>query len=245
MSNTIAHLAVAKEILEKKPGLVQNQRAYYLGILAPDTITSKPDAIKEDKKRVHLRENIRDAQWLEPDQMAIFMDRVQEFVKVHIADEPDANQRDFNIGYLVHLLTDKCNHGTIRQKMLKKAAERGIVSSDREFYNMCVNDLEALDAYLLERRPELGELFGELRNQEVDFGLHGWIEKEYIEGSMWWWTNKYLPGIQERKLLYIDTEDIEGFITYSAGKIIGELAGVLNSYKQEIHHVCQTSRSGN
>lgn len=227
MSNTIAHLAVAKELLEKKPGLVQNRRAYYLGILAPDTITSRPDAVREDKKRVHLRENIRDAQWLESDQMAIFMDRVQEFARVHIADEPDANQRDFNIGYLVHLLTDKCNHRTIRQKLLKKASERGIVSSDREFYHMCVNDLEALDAYLLERYPELGELFEELRNKEVDIGLRGWIEKDYIEGSMWWWSNKYLPGIKERKLLYIETGDIEEFIIYSTRKIMEELGNLL------------------
>lgn len=227
MSNTIAHLAVAKELLEKKMDLVQNRRAYYLGILAPDTITSKPDAIKEDKKRVHLRENIRDAQWLEPDQMAIFMDRIHEFVQVHIIDEKEVTQRDFNIGYLVHLLTDKCNHGTIRQKLLKKAAERGIVSSDREFYHMCVNDLEALDAYLLEKHPELDELFEELRNKEVDLGLQGWIEKEYIDGSMWWWTNKYLPGIKERKLLYIETDDIEQFITYSTEKIIEELGNLL------------------
>lgn len=224
MANTIAHLAVAKELLEKEPNLVQNRRAYYLGILAPDTITSKPNAVKEDKKRVHLRENIRDALWLEPDQMAIFMERVREFVQVHIVDETDEDQRDFNIGYLVHLLTDKCNHGTIRQKLLKKAAERGVVSSDREFYHMCVNDLEALDAYLLDKYSELGELFEELRKTEADFCLPGWIEKEDIDGSMWWWTNKYLPGIKERKLLYIETEDIEEFIIYSVGKIIEELA---------------------
>ncbi len=223
MSNTIAHLAVAKEILDKRPDLVQNQRAFYLGILAPDTIASKPDAVKEDKKRVHLRENIRDAQWLEPEQMEIFMDRVSEFVRVHITEEKDADQHDFNMGYLVHLLTDKCNHGTIRQKLLKKAAERGIVSADREFYYMCVNDLEALDFYLLETRPEFGELFEGLRSAKAEYGLPGYIEKEYIDGSMWWWTNKYLPGIRERQLLYIETGDIDEFIAYSAGKIEEEL----------------------
>ena len=99
MSNTIAHLAVAKKILDKTPEFVQNQRAFYLGILAPDTITSKPEAGKEEKKRVHLRENIRDAEWL------------------------------------------LCNHGTIRQKLLKKAEERGIVSSDREFITYSVQKI--------------------------------------------------------------------------------------------------------
>jgi len=227
MSNTIAHLAVAKELLEKMPDLIQNERAYYLGILAPDTITSKPEATKEDKKRVHLRENIRDARWLEPEQMAIFMDRVREFVCNHVTEEKNADQRDFNLGYLVHLLTDKCNHGTIRQKLLKKATERGIVSSDREFYHMCVNDLEALDFYLFETRPELVLLFEELRSKKAEYGLQGYIEKEYIDGSMWWWTNKYLPGIRERQLLYIETGDIDAFIGYSVGKIIEELRGLM------------------
>lgn len=226
MSNTIAHLAVAKGILEKTPDLVQNRRAFYLGILAPDTIANKPNAVKEDKKRVHLRENIRDAEWLEPEQMAIFTDRVCEFVRVNIIGETEGDQRDFNMGYLVHLLTDKCNHGTLRQKLLKKAAERGIVSADREFYYMCVNDLEALDAYLLDMRPELGTLFAELRSRDADYGLHGMIEKEYIDGSMWWWTNKYLPGIRERQLLYIETKDIDEFIDYSVEKIIEELRGL-------------------
>ncbi|MBE5949382.1 MAG: hypothetical protein E7261_10190 [Lachnospiraceae bacterium] len=227
MSNTIAHLAVAKELWTKKPDLVQNKRAYYLGILAPDTITAKPDAVREDKKRVHLRENIRDAEWLEPDQMAIFTDRVREFIQKYISNESDLAQRDFNIGYLVHLLTDKCNHGTIRQKLLKKANERGLVSSDREFYHMCVNDLEALDAYLLERYPEIDELFAELRSEAADFGLPGWIEKDYINGSMWWWTNKYLPGIKEREILYINTEDIEEFIAFAVKEIMEELEVLL------------------
>lgn len=223
MSNTIAHLAVAGELLKKCPNFIHNERAYYLGILAPDTIAGKPDSKREDKKKVHLREDIPDAKWLEPEFMTIFTERVNKFVQENILNETNADQRDFNIGYLVHLLTDKCNHGTIRQKLLEKAVERGFVSSDREFYHMCVNDLEALDAYLLEIRPELGELFAELTSKEVDYCLPGWIEKQYMENSIWWWKNHYLPGIKERELLYIATEDIEEFITYAASKIAGEL----------------------
>lgn len=223
MSNTIAHLAVAKELLRSNASLVNNERAYYLGVLAPDTVTSKPDAKRGDKKRVHLREDIPDAKWLEPEYMTLFMRRINEFVQENIINEKKIDQRDFNIGYLVHLLTDKCNHGTIRQKLLKKAMERGFVSRDREFYYMCVNDLEALDAYLLESRPELGDLFAELTSKEVDYWLPGWIEKQYMEGSIWWWNNHYLPGIKERELLYLLTEDIDEFITYSVSKIDGEL----------------------
>ncbi len=223
MANTIAHLAVAKELTEHKKDLIQNKKAFYLGVLAPDTIAGKKDATKEDKKRVHLREDIRDAQWLEVDNMELFTNRIKEFVRKYITDEADANQRDFNIGYLVHLLTDKCNHMTMHQKLLLKAYERGLVSSDKEFYLMCVNDLEALDAYLLEKYPELGELFEEIRADDALWCLPGLIEKDYINSAMWWWGNCYLPGIAKRELLYVKTEDIEDFIPFSVHWILDEL----------------------
>jgi hypothetical protein len=182
MSNTIAHLAVARELLKKCPNLIHNERAYYLGTLAPDTIGGKPDYKREDKKKVHL-------------------------------------------------LTDKCNHETIRQKLLKKAIERGDVSSVREFYHASGsgrgNDVEALDSYLLESYPELGDLFSELISKEVDYCLPGWIEKQYIKNSIWWWNNHYLPGIKEQELLYLATEDMEEFITYSVSKIAEELKEVV------------------
>lgn len=219
MSNTIAHLAVARELLRKCPNLIHNERAYYLGVLAPDTIGGKPDYKREDKKKVHLREDIPDTRWLEPELMAIFTERVNAFAQEHIVNERDTDQRDFNIGYWVHLLTDKHNHETIRQKLLKKTIERGVVSGVREFYHTSIHDLEALDAYLLESHPELGDLFSELTSKEIDYCLPGWIEKQYMQNSMWWWNNHYLPGIKEQELLYLATEDMEEFITYSVIKI--------------------------
>ena len=227
MSNTIAHLAVARELLKKCPDLIHNERAYYLGTLAPDTIGGKPDYKREDKKRVHLREDIPDTRWLEPELMALFTERVNAFAQEYIVNENDADQRDFNIGYWVHLLTDKYNHETIRQKLLKKAIERGVVSCVREFYHTNTsghgNDVEALDFYLLESYPELGDLFFELTSKEIDYCLPGWIEKQYMKNSIWWLNNHYLPGIKEQEFLYLTTEDMEEFIIYSVSKIGEEL----------------------
>ena len=50
MSNTITHLAVAKEILKKCPALVKNEMVFYLGCIAPDTVTGKEGATRDDKK---------------------------------------------------------------------------------------------------------------------------------------------------------------------------------------------------
>lgn len=231
MSNSIAHIMVAHEIIHSVPALVQYPQAYYLGALAPDTIGSKRDCTRDDKKRVHLRDGIRDADWLNEDKMLLFDDRVRQFVRAHIQDPSlSAEQRDFNTGYLVHLLTDKWNHKTIRQTTLKIANQRGIQENDREFFHMMTNDLEALDQYLFCAHPSLNALFTETIRTPVQYCLPGYIEKEYIEGSINWWKIHYLPGIQRRKLLYITEADIDAFTMLAAREITEELAQLLETH---------------
>ena len=160
MSNTIAHLAVANEILKLNNDLIKNEYAYYLGAVAPDTIGSKPNVTRNDKRIVHLREDISDIDWLNYECMEIFNSRVVNFVNQYINNDAiDINQRDFNIGYLVHLLTDKWNHKTIRQKMLKYAKEIGVMEKDKDFFYMMINDLEALDNYILENIDNIKEIY--------------------------------------------------------------------------------------
>ena len=198
MSNTIAHLAVADRILKEHPTLVHNVAAFYLGSVAPDTIGSKVGCSRDDKKRVHSRDGIRDAEWLNDEKMGLFKNRIQNFVDEYISNF-DGSQRDFNIGYLVHLLTDEWNHRTIRQTMLRKANAMNVLESDREFFYMMTNDLEALDNYLLNSNEEIREILARLLSQGAQYALTGFIEKEYIEGSIQWWSNSYLVNIKQSR----------------------------------------------
>lgn len=224
MSNTIAHLAVAKKILSKNITTINNHYAYYLGAIAPDTISSKPNYTRNDKKAVHLRDGISDIEWLDNQKMKIFHQRISDFVTLHICDSSlQKGQRDFNIGYLVHLLTDKYNHKTIRQSLLKVAKENNVAETDREFFNMCVNDLEASDNYLLNKYTDIGALFLDLIERPVEFCLDGYIEKEYIKKSFDWWQTEYLSSISNRKLKYISENDIDNFIENASDNIILEL----------------------
>ena len=174
MSNTIAHLAVANEILKLNNDLIKNEYAYYLGAVAPDTIGSKANVTRNDKKIVHLREDISDIDWLNDECMELFNFRVVNFVNEYINNDVDENQRDFNIGYLVHLLTDKWNHKTIRQKMLKYAKENGVMEKDKDFFYMMINDLEALDNYILENNDYIQSIYNMITKDEVK-------KKNYIE----------------------------------------------------------------
>ena len=155
MANTIAHLAVAQKVLEAKPQIVSLKYNYYLGTIAPDAIESKAGALRDDKKLVHLRMGISDKDWLKPDKMRIFDRRLDEFIRESILEEEDVHHRDFSIGYLVHLLTDKYNHATIRQRILREFDSEG----DKNLIPVFVNELEALDCYLIRGTPELSALF--------------------------------------------------------------------------------------
>ena len=226
MSNTIAHLDVANRILKLQPSLVNNVDAFFLGSVAPDTIGSKPDVSREDKRRVHLREGIRDSQWLDDGKMCLFKDRIQHFANEYILNKSGI-QRDFNIGYFVHLLTDEWNHRTIRQIMLRIAKEQNVMESDREFFNMMTNDLEALDNYLLHKDAEILNILNRLLGQDVQCALDGFIEKSYICGSIQWWKTVYLPNIKQRKLKYISKADIDDFVSCAAQEISNEINRLL------------------
>ena len=185
MANTITHLAVAQKVLEKRPELVSLKYNYYLGTIAPDAIDIKVGALRDDKKLVHLRMGISDKEWLRPDKMALFDSRVNKFIQESIYEEEDPHHRDFSVGYLVHLLTDKINHSSIRQKMLRVLSPEGS-AGDKSFIPKFVNELEGMDCYLIRHNPELSALFYTVMEIPVSNCMPGYIEAEYMEKSLKW-----------------------------------------------------------
>lgn len=232
MSNTLAHLAVAYRILEERPGLVRYRDSFYLGTIAPDAIESKEGAVRDDKKLVHLRLGITDMEWLEPDKMAIFDRRLKDFVPYYIYKEKDPRQRDFCIGYLVHLMTDKINHGTVRKNILEALKPQGIVDGKWPFILKVLNELEAMDYYLLQSRPEVSDIFYSIMSQPVEHGLTGLIEKDYLEKSKLWWKNEYIPRIAERRAEIMEKHEIDEFIETAVNDILFQLETIIKNY----HH---------
>lgn len=223
MANTIAHLAIAKEMLRREPNFIQNQDAFYLGVLAPDAIAGKPGTIRADKLKVHLRENIPDVHWTDPEYMELFHERAKSFAREYVTLEKDKDQRDFNLGYLVHLLTDKCNFYLMLPKILVHAKELGYQFGTPEVVAMCTNDLNALDQYLLDTYPDIAALFDKICMEEVHYGLKGWVDREYVEGARWWWVNVYLPAVGKCELRYVEPADMEEFIVASVDRIFADL----------------------
>lgn len=222
MANTIAHIVVASLIIKEFPLLVNDKKAYFLGTVATDSIASKDNYSKLDKKYVHLRKDIRDKNWLNVEEYSLFRERINQFVDKYI-NNTYGSQKDFNIGYLVHLLVDEMNHRTIRKKMLKILEPLNIKEEEQEFYYCMINDLEALDNYLLESK-NISNILNDIFSMDISFPLNEYIEKEYIIRSIKWWKNDYLISIKNKELKYISISDIEDFILKSKEKIIDEIS---------------------
>lgn len=58
--------------------------------------------------------------------------------------------------------------------------------------------------------------------------LPGYIEKEYIERSIQWWKEHYLPSIEKRQLMYISESDIDEFINLAVHGIYSELIQLID-----------------
>lgn len=227
MANTLAHLAIAQRILALRPQLVEYRDSFYMGTIAPDSIESKVGAVRDDKKLVHLRLGITDMEWLQPDKMAIFDRRLEDFISYFIYRERDARQRDFCIGYLVHLMTDKINHGSMRLRILNELIKQGYEDGKWPFILKVLNELEALDNYLLRSRPETAELFYRLMELPVEHYLPGMIEKEYIAKSLSWWKGEYIPQIATRKAEIVEDHEIDDFVTLASDTILRELETII------------------
>ena len=223
MANTIAHLAVAQKVLEAKPELVSLKFNYYLGTIAPDAIDSKVGAMRDDKKKVHLRTGISDKEWLKPEKMLIFDLRLDKFIKESIIEEDDEHHRDFSVGYLVHLLTDKYNHATIRQRILREFDSEG----DKSLIPTFVNELEAMDCYLIRGTPELSALFYTIMELPIINCMPGYIEAEYLEKSLKWWKYQYIPQIATREPKILQYREIDEFISGATDYILKELEKII------------------
>ena len=223
MANTIAHLAVAQKVLEAKPELVSLKFNYYLGTIAPDAIDSKVGAMRDDKKKVHLRTGISDKEWLKPEKMLIFDLRLEKFIRESIIEEDDEHHRDFSVGYLVHLLTDKYNHATIRQRILREFDSDG----DKSLIPSFVNELEAMDCYLIRGTPELSALFYTIMELPIINCMPGYIEAEYLEKSLKWWKYQYIPQIATREPKILQYREIDEFISGATDYILKELEKII------------------
>ncbi|XMB87223.1 hypothetical protein RJG79_05320 [Mycoplasmatota bacterium WC44] len=211
MAGTIAHLVIADKVLNKfKDNIGFDTIAYYIGAIAPDSIKSKRDYTRNDMKYTHLREGIRDKDWLKTKNQVEFQRRVKRFMGTYLINK-DKVDFEFNLGYFIHLLTDEYNHKTIRQLVLKCANKRCVTELDKEFYHMMVHELDSMDQYLLRNNPNIPNILKQMFNYEEELN-NEYISHDIIERSFDWIRSEHLPSMYNKHPKYLSYEIINDFI---------------------------------
>lgn len=134
MASAIIHLAVAKQL--EKHLSIENKKDYYLGSIAPDI--SKQ--IGENKKKSHFLIDTK------PD-----IPNIDIFINKY----PTFKQTSFNLGYFIHLYTDKLWFSEFMSKIISgnyiKLLDGTIINSTpKEIQNLIYQDYTNLNIKLLD-----------------------------------------------------------------------------------------------
>ena len=134
MASSIIHLAIAKKVLENIT--VDNEKDYYLGSIAPDI--SKQ--IGHDKEEAHFQKNSKK----EIPNLNLFIKRYPFF-----------KYNSFDLGYFIHLYTDKLWHEEFLQKIRTKKAIQLLdgttfEGTNEEIKNMIYSDYTNLNTKIID-----------------------------------------------------------------------------------------------
>jgi len=195
------HLSVAVKIESFK---TQKSAEFYLGSISPDAVHMRSNFVQEDKIKSHFNTKVSAA----IDELDSLCEKIENSV---------GKEREFLLGYLIHILTDLFWHDTIYKTYEKRyAADPAAIQDRRMGY---YNDTDQLDFAFYEKeswRPAVWEL---LAQAEI-FYVEGIVNKDEVAAWNLRTLNWYNSGKSQHTnpIKYISYEDLDGFTSYASQK---------------------------
>lgn len=224
MPGAITHIAIADKIIELLGDeKFDNISLFYCGSIGPDAIHARPGFSRKDKKKTHLREGIRDAEFLTDENQELFHKRVSDFIDKRIYKGNKYN--DFLKGYVVHLLSDELFIKTVRLEYIKAMNGEETTEHGKEFFDGFMFDMDDIDYRLAREYPFSRNVREELYT-EWGYSVDGLLAHEELSGSKWFVCNKFFDNKnQEYKTpKYITYQRMLEFIEESSMNIVVQLS---------------------
>ncbi len=137
MAYTMTHILVAEKILEYFDCPIDYD-TYIVGSIAPDAVHANLNYSPTLKEKSHLfAEGLKWGEVASENEYAEWLDSVKEFY----INNYFKYDRDFFLGYIVHVLTDICSNSEIYTPFYKSLAQDEIVEKKKQFSyeSYCVN----------------------------------------------------------------------------------------------------------
>lgn len=215
MAGVIVHLAVADSTFERLG--VENTAEYYTGNIAPDCIHSRKNYEREMKKHTHLRDRIRDWDFVLPENQKIFQQRMDGFVEKYCRHEKN---HDLYLGYLVHLITDEMFMKTIRLECAEAAEKVGIKQTDKRFFDFMMREINGSDSITAKKFHFKNDPVKLLKSAQGSF-IEDYIYPEEIIDSENWIKENFFSGKEPfEPPVYVTYERILRFIEETSDVIL-------------------------
>lgn len=197
MALPMVHLGAAQAALKELK--IQNPASYYLGSIAPDGVHMLEGCTPQDKDRSHL--GVRTSG--DPRAVEDFLKRLPEF-----------SDRDYVLGYAVHVLTDLFWNETLLKKQRERyEADPAPELGRKEAY---YNDTDQIDLQLYETLPGRKEIWQELEQAKaIDLPgvLPGKAADLWNRRTLSWFENL---GEFEIPVRYLTLPEIQDFLVEAA-----------------------------
>lgn len=224
MPGAITHIAIADKIIE----LVGDEKfnnipLFYCGSIGPDAIHARTGFSREDKKKTHLRDGIRDKDFLTDENQELFHNRVSNFIDKRIFEGNKYN--DFLKGYVVHLLSDEFFMKTVKLEYIKAINGDENTEQSKDLFDNLHKDLDNID-YRLAREYSFSRNVREALYTEWGYSVDGLLIHEELSGSKWYICNKFFDSKNDgfKSPKYITYRRILEFIEESAMNIVVQLS---------------------
>lgn len=207
MAGVVVHLAVADATFKKLN--IKNLPLYYAGNVAPDCIHARRNYKREMKKHTHLRDNIRDWEFLSEENQNLFHQRLKTFEENYCNKGTDA---DLYTGYLVHLITDEIFMRTIRQECVKEAEKCGILQTDRRFFDYMMRELNGADTIAAKSIKFINDPV-EMMRKSFGCSVRDYITETEMKESMEWIVDNYFSEKDTfENPVFLNLNMLEGFV---------------------------------
>ena len=194
MAMPMMHLLIADKIYTEDSSAIRSYGEFLLGSIAPDAVHMREDCTRELKRTAHYRYN---------------SESPISYFDTFFGEYSTSENRDFVLGYLVHLLSDMIWYHTVRVPFKEKflqASSPGL-SINEAYYADCGQIEELL--FWEEKAPQIISGIKESRA----YSLGGIIDAESVRA---WKEKLILAYNSKREILprtqYISEQDIRDYI---------------------------------
>lgn len=194
MAHPIMHLLIADKIYYNRSSNIQSYGDFLLGSIAPDAVHEKENYTREIKDISHYRFD-----------KSSDLGHFDTFMGEYAVPE----NRDFVLGYLVHLLSDMLWYHMVRVPFKEDflSAPSQNMSKNQAYYADC----EQITQVLFEEKNVVRIIEG--LGESSAFTLEGLVDADDVEA----WRDKQIRAYQGRKQMaantqYISEQHVRGYI---------------------------------